>query len=102
MIKQGLQIELVPTAGTTGLYHLVVYSHGYENDKVVITRHLMVVPLHEELAIDEAGDFTAWVTRVVDIAANNICRVAEYTDLSSLSAAYAQAEEAEDRASHRM
>ena len=102
MIQQGLQINIVPLPGTQNTYSVTVYSQGFENGQQVIERHMMVVPLHEESPELHAGEFAGWTQHMVDVAANNICRVLEVGDVESLSAAYAQAEDAEEKASHRM
>lgn len=102
MIQQGLRMDIVPIPGTASTYSVTVYSHGFIDGQLAVTRNLMVVPLTEESPVIHAGEFAAWVQHMVDVAANEVCRVLEVGDVESLSAAYAHAEDAEEKASHRM
>lgn len=102
MIKQGLKIEIIPTPGTAALYTAVVYSTGWEGDHIEIQRHVFNLPLERPWELMHPGEFGLWMASIVAETSHQVTRRQEEATLPSVSAAYAQAEDEQDKASHRM
>lgn len=102
MIQQGLRIDIVPVSGTDTIWAAAVYSHGYENGKVELTRHMFNIPLPSLDVPPQSGEFNVWVELAVRDVYQQVMKQLLLMEHEDVSAAYAQGEEAQDKASHRM
>ena len=102
MIQQALRVEIVPVPGTESLYSAAVYSVGLEDNQEVVQRHMFTVALGGNLEKIAPGQFGTWCEVAMQETYRAVWRKLLDDDVETVSAAYAHAEDEQDKASHRM
>lgn len=101
MIKQGLNVCIVPDMDRDGSYSVSIYSVGYEKGFEKVTRHVLIAPVRNPPGTNPQADFSLWIEDMVLAVGETLGRSLLVADVSTLSAAYAHAEDTEDKAMHR-
>jgi hypothetical protein len=101
MVRQGLTISFQPSSTDAKVGVLLVYSNGWQNGKKVVERNVMAVPIVTSEVDEPIVGFSQWIDWVIDQIVENVRAQLMITEVDTLSAAYAYAEDETEKRSHR-
>lgn len=102
MVKQGLNISIIPHETMPLRYHVTVYSEAWDGETCFGARKVLR-SIFDALPNDvPPGDFPEWIDAMLGMVVANVRRRLMTEDVVSASAAYATNEQASETLSQDM